>query len=75
MNFPISYGKLSFTPQNFHSISNYLKMQNDDFNQPNGLNSDFCIEEIFENDCKISEKCGKLENEGRKSLGYQQTHK
>lgn len=76
LNFPIFYGNLiEISSPNFHSVNNFLNSINDEFNQPDGVNSDFCIDEIFENDCKVSEKCENIENMKRKSFGYPMTHK
>ncbi|XP_070508723.1 UPF0764 protein C16orf89 homolog [Chironomus tepperi] len=77
VNFPVIFGSLTKNHSQFKftSIKSYVKLVNDDQNQPQGRNSDRCLNEIFKNNCKLSEKCLKIEDPNRKAFGYQLTHK
>lgn len=72
--FPLIQGQIVKTKIKFNSVESYLRLVNDARNMPDGLQSDHCLSEIF-NECEISKMCKKIENVEDNSFGYSQTHK
>ena len=73
-NFPIIFGSLpNVASLKFSSVQDYINLVNDDRNQPQGHNSEKCLNEIFNNNCKLSQFCLKLEDLSRRAFGYQPT--